>query len=39
MERLRQKRPRLVLGPDVYHNLKNQVLNRDGGNVRIAVRQ
>ena len=30
MERLRQKRPRLVLGPDVYHNLKNQVLNRDG---------
>ena len=30
MERLRQKRPRLVLGRDVYHNLKNQVLNRDG---------
>jgi 5-methylcytosine-specific restriction endonuclease McrA len=30
MERLRQKRPRLILEPDEYYALKNRVLDRDG---------
>jgi 5-methylcytosine-specific restriction endonuclease McrA len=30
MERLRQKRPRLVLTPAEYNKLKNRILERDG---------
>jgi len=30
MERLRQKRPRLVLNPEDYEELGNRILNRDG---------
>jgi 5-methylcytosine-specific restriction endonuclease McrA len=30
MERLRQKRPRLVLKPEEYDELGNRVLDRDG---------
>jgi 5-methylcytosine-specific restriction endonuclease McrA len=30
MERLRQKRPRLVLRPEEYGELKTRVLDRDG---------
>jgi 5-methylcytosine-specific restriction endonuclease McrA len=30
MEELRQKRPRIVLGPDEYDRLRLRVLKRDG---------
>jgi hypothetical protein len=39
MERLRQKRPRLVLEPAEYDRLRNHVLARDDGGANVVGRQ